>query len=297
MGYQRSVAHRSSRRVSATQPKAHQPQPPPPIGRRQQPWSCRSSAFCPLRLFCGTFFESPARPVAEAARRSNPCHSSPALPPNASHHWDTCSLRLGDIDLYAWLITGAFLSCLINVDWWTPFACVGLCLWYLRYAGLRLTTAEAKLCATPSMHVVAGIGHTGKYVKTRKLIEQKQAQMARYHCELAHFRMFLDDPATTPPEKCRCVVGVSIEGNQEQQDFRSGRSTTRELIETIYGDQLHGDALILPTDLAKEQEAREKAAELKAEVEAKEATLTMAEKRKLARLAELKVQTFSDPGD
>ena len=192
---------------------------------------------------------------------------------------------------------GSFLSFLINVDWWAPFAIVGLTLWYLRWAGLRLTTPEAKLCATPSMHVIAGIGHTGPYVKTRKLIDEKQTLMARYHLELAHFRMFLDDPATTPPEECRCVVGMSVEGNQEQRDFRSGRSTTRELVETIYGDQLHGDALILPSDLAKEQAAREEAAALKAEATADEATLTMAEKRKRAREAEMEIVTFSDPGD
>ena len=56
----------------------------------------------------------------------------------------TMAVELGEVDLYAYLLGGAALSCLIAVQWWTPWALLLLCCWYLRYAGLRPTA-----CAEP----------------------------------------------------------------------------------------------------------------------------------------------------
>lgn len=56
----------------------------------------------------------------------------------------TMAVELGEVDLYAYLLGGAALSCLIAVQWWTPWALLLLCCWYLRYAGLRPTA-----CAGP----------------------------------------------------------------------------------------------------------------------------------------------------
>ena len=111
--------------------------------------------------------------------------------------------RIGEIDLYAWLMLGGSMSCLLNSQWWHPIAMAVLCVWYLRYAGLRAFTPEARLCATPPMHLVAGVQCVGPYKRSRKVLADKQAVMARYHLELPHFRLFLDDPATKPPEECR----------------------------------------------------------------------------------------------
>ena len=121
---------------------------------------------------------------------------------------------------------------------------VALVLWYLRYAGLRVFTPEARLCATPPMHLVAGVQCVGPYKKSRKVMADKQAVMARYHLELPHFRLFLDDPATTPPEACRCIVGAVVEGNEEQRKFRARASNTRDLLESeVYGTELTGEQL------------------------------------------------------
>ena len=90
------------------------------------------------------------------------------------------AVELGEVDLYAYLLGGAALSCLIAVQWWTPWALLLLCCWYLRYAGLRPTACagppsappaaraanapavlgrpEARLCSTPPMILVAGAG-------------------------------------------------------------------------------------------------------------------------------------------
>ena len=206
--------------------------------------------------------------------------------------------RVGEIDLYAYLMVGGWLSCLLNVDWYTPYALVALVVWYLRYAGLRLFAPEPQLCATPAMHIVAGIPCVGPYKHSRAVMADRQAVMARYHLELPHFRLFIDDPATTPPEECRCIVGAVVEGNEEQRKFRDRSSTARDLLESsVYGEQLKGDSLLVSADLDREQKAREaqlaKAKALKEEGE----NLTPSERRKRRRAEEAEAVRFSDPGE
>lgn len=206
--------------------------------------------------------------------------------------------RTGEIDLYAWLIFGGSMSCLLNSQWWHPYALVALVLWYLRYAGLRVFTPEARLCATPPMHLVAGVQCVGPYKKSRKVMADKQAVMARYHLELPHFRLFLDDPATTPPEACRCIVGAVVEGNEEQRKFRARASNTRDLLESeVYGTELKGDSLLVSADLDREQKAREATLAREQAQQQDSQNLTPAEKRKQRRAAAAEAERFSDPGE
>ena len=60
------------------------------------------------------------------------------------------AVELGEVDLYAYLLGGAALSCLIAVQWWTPWALLLLCCWYLRYAGLRPTACAGPPSAPPA---------------------------------------------------------------------------------------------------------------------------------------------------
>eukprot|EP01043_Picozoa_sp_COSAG02_P051975 COSAG02_NODE_5538_length_4245_cov_120.115533_6_plen_321_part_00 len=206
--------------------------------------------------------------------------------------------RTGEIDLYAWLMLGGSMSCLLNSQWWHPIALAALFVWYLRYAGLRVFTPEAQLCSTPAMHIVAGVQCVGPYKKSRKVMADKQAVMARYHLELPHFRLFLDDPVATPPDQCRCIVGVVVEGKEEQQKFRDRASNTRDLLESeIYGQELKGDSLLVSADLDREQKAREAALAKEKAQQKKSEALTPAERRKRRRAAAEESARFSDPGE
>ena len=83
---------------------------------------------------------------------------------------------------------------------------------------------------------------------SRRVMEAKQALMARYHLELPLFRLFLDDPASTAPEACRTIVGVAVEGEEAQRELRNPASELRDLVETVFGDELRGDALMLASE-------------------------------------------------
>lgn len=225
----------------------------------------------------------------ERGRRSTSLHTRDA-------RYMCC--RTGEIDLYAWLMLGGSMSCLLNSQWWHPIALVALFLWYLRYAGLRVFTPEAHVCSTPPMHLVAGVQCVGPYRKSRKVMADKQAVMARYHLELPHFRLFLDDPVATPPEQCRCIVGVVVEGREEQRKFRDRASNTRDLLESeIYGTELRGDSLLVSADLDREQKAREAALAREQAKQKESEGLTPAERRQRRRAAAAESERLSDPGE
>ena len=85
-------------------------------------------------------------------------------------------------------------------------------------------------------------------MNSRRVMDAKQALMARYHLELPLFRLFLDDPASTAPEACRTIVGVAVEGEEAQRELRNPASELRDLVETVFGDELRGDALMLASE-------------------------------------------------
>lgn len=211
---------------------------------------------------------------------------------------DVVCCRTGEIDLYAWLILGGSMSCLLDSQWWHPYAIAALCLWYLRYAGLRVFSPTARLCATPPMHLVAGVQCVGPYKSSRKVLAHKQAIMQRYHLELPHFRLFLDDPSTTPSDECRCIFGTVVEGKEQQREFRARASSIRDLLEAeVYSVEMKGDSLLSADDLAREQQTREAALAKETALLEADKKLTPSERRKRKRAAAAESERLSDPGE
>ena len=79
------------------------------------------------------------------------------------------------------------------------------------------------------MTMVGGAVLFGPYKRTRRFLASKSVRVGLFHIELSMFRLFLDDPATTPPEKCRTVVGFTVEDEKQREDIASGSSNLSDL--------------------------------------------------------------------
>lgn len=60
---------------------------------------------------------------------------------------------------------------------------------------------------------------SGKYKHSRLLLSHKQRRLKAYDVQLPMFRLYLDNPETTPEAECRTVVGVVVEDAAQQEEI------------------------------------------------------------------------------
>ena len=84
-------------------------------------------------------------------------------------------------------------------------------------------------CATPQMTMVGGAALMGPYKRTRRFFDSKSARVGLFHLEMPMFRLFLDNPATTPPAKCRTVVGFTVEDDKQREEISKSTSNLSDL--------------------------------------------------------------------